>query len=80
MTKNRNMIIKVSNSDYEIIKKFADFNGKSISALMLDAVWEQIEYFEDMKSVAEYEQRKADGTLVTYSLKEVCEELGLDND
>ena len=78
MAKTKNMNIRIADSDYETIKQFADFNGKSISALMLDAIWEQIEHWEDMKAVAEYEQEKANGTLVTYPLKEVMERLGLD--
>jgi len=77
MTKTKNMNIRITAGEYETIKQFADFNGKSMSALMLDAVWEQIEYWEDMKAVAEYEQEKANGTLETRSLKEVMQKLGL---
>lgn len=77
MTKTKNMNIRIAESEYETIRKFADFNGKSISALMLNAIWEQIEYWEDMKAVAEYEQDKADGTLEISSWDEVKERLGL---
>ena len=71
------MNIKLADNEYETIKQFADFNGKSIPALMLDTIWEQIEYWEDMKAIAEYEREKENGTLITYSLEEVMEELGL---
>ena len=72
-----NIQVTVTESDYEAIKQFADFNGKSISALVLDAIWEQIEYWEDLKAIEEYEEEKANGTLVTYSMQEVKERLGL---
>ena len=77
MSKTKNMNIRISESEYETIRQFADFNGKSISALMLDAIWEQIEYWEDMKAVAEYEREKENGTLETSSWEEVKERLGL---
>ena len=75
MTKTKNMNIKIAADEYETIRQFADFNGKSISALILDSIWEQIEYWEDMKTIAEYEQEKANGTLLTRSLKDVMNEL-----
>ena len=77
MTKTKNMNIRIAESEYETIRQFADFNGKSISALMLDSIWEQIEYWEDMKVIAEYEREKEKGTLITYPLEEAMEELGL---
>lgn len=80
MTKAKNMNIRIAENDYEAIKRFADFNGKSISALMLDAIWEQIEYWEDMRAITEYEQEKANGTLVTSSWESVKKELGLDDE
>ena len=80
MTKTKNMNIRIAENEYETIKRFADFNGKSISALMLDAIWEQIEYWEDMKAIAEYEREKADGTLETSSWESVKKELGLDDE
>ena len=80
MSKTKNITIPIPEIEYEAIKQFAEFNGKSISALMLDAIWEQIEDWEDMKAVAEYEQEKANGTLETYPLKEVMEELWLDDE
>jgi len=80
MTKTKNMNIRIAENEYEAIRRFADFNGKSISSLMLDAIWEQIEYWEDMKAIAEYEKEKENGTLITYSLEEVVEELGLSDE
>jgi len=71
LAKTKHMNIRVAESDYEKIKQFADFNGKSISALMLDAIWEQIEHQEDLADIAEYEREKANGTLVTVSWKDL---------
>ena len=71
------MNIRISEEEYENIKNFADFNGKTISALILDSIREQIGYWEDLKDVEEYEREKANGTLVTYSMQEVKERLGL---
>ena len=65
------MNIRVAEHDYQKIKQFADFNGKSISALMLDAIFEQIEYQEDLGDIAEYEKEKANGTLRTVSWQEL---------
>ena len=77
MAKTKNMNIRIEESEYEVIRQFADFNGKSISALILDTIWEQIEYWEDMEAIAEYEREKENGTLETSSWEEVKERLGL---
>ena len=77
LAKTKNMTIQISEDEYNNIKNFADFNGKTISALMLDAIREQMEYWEDLKDIEEYEEEKANGTLVTYSMQEVKERLGL---
>ena len=76
-TKSKNMNIRISEDEYSQIKKFAAFKGKTISALILDAVGEQIALWEDLKDIEEYESEKASGTLVTYSMQEVKERLGL---
>ena len=80
LAKKKNMNIRITENDYNTIKRFADFNGKSISALMLDAIWELIENWEDMGAVAEYEQEKANGTLVTSSWESVKQELGIEDE
>ena len=76
MTKTKNMNIRIDEKEYEVLRTFADFNGKTISALMLDAVREQIEQWEDLKDIEEYEKEKASGTLETYSMQDVKERLG----
>jgi len=77
LAKTKHMNIRISENDYNKIKKFADFNGKSISALMLDSVWERMEYQEDLEDILEYEREKANGTLKTTSWKEIKERLSL---
>ena len=76
-TKTKNMNIRVSEDDYSLIKQLAEFSGKSISALVMDSLMEQIERLEDLKDIEEYEKEKEDGTLITYSMQEVKERLGL---
>jgi len=77
LAKTKHMNIRINENDYNKIKKFAEFNGKSISALMLDAVWERMEYQEDLEDILEYEREKASGTLKTKSWKEIKERLNL---
>ena len=77
VAKTKHMNIRIAENDYNKIKQFAEFNGKSISALMLDAVWEQMEYQEDLRDIEEYEKEKANGTLITHSWEEVRKGAGL---
>ncbi|MCL2051813.1 MAG: DUF1778 domain-containing protein [Lachnospiraceae bacterium] len=77
LAKTKNMNIRINEDEYDNIKRFADFSGKTISALMLDAVREQIDYWEDLKDIEEYEKAKENGTLVTYTMQEAKERLGL---
>ena len=71
------MNIRINENDYNKIKQFADFNGKSVSALMLDSVWEKIEYQEDLEDILEYEREKSNGTLETTSWEEIKKRLSL---
>jgi hypothetical protein len=77
MAKTKHMNIRIAENDYIIIKQFADFNGKSISSLMLDAVWELIEYHDDLCDIEEYEKEKENGTLTTHTWAEVKKSAGL---
>ena len=76
-TKTKQMNVEIPESDYNEIKQFAEQNGKTISALMLDAVWALMEYQEDLKDIEEYREEKANGTLVTYSWAKVKKGAGL---
>ena len=77
VAKTKHMNIRINENDYNKIKQFADFNGKSVSALMLDSVWERMEYQEDLEDVLEYEREKSNGTLETTSWEEIKKQLSL---
>ena len=77
LAKSKHLNIRIAENDYNKIKQFADFNGKSISALMLDSVWERMEYQEDLEDILEYERQKADGTLETTSWEDIRKRLNL---
>lgn len=77
VAKSRHMNICVEESDYNKIKQFADFSGKSIPAMVLDAIWSQIEHHEDLLDIAEYETDISKGTLVTHSWADVKKDAGL---
>jgi len=77
IAKKKHMNIRVAESDYKKIQQYAQFNGKSISALMLDAVWDQITQCEDFCDIKSYEAEKAGGTLATFTWDTVKKEAGL---
>lgn len=68
------MTMRLDNADAQIVRKYAKFEGKSISDFIRDAVFERIEDQEDLSAL-----RKAiaedDG--IRYSQDEVLKELGL---
>ena len=50
---DKNMVVSVSEQEYVTIKEYADFKGETISALLLNAIREQIENWEDIKDAEE---------------------------
>lgn len=62
-TKTRMINIRATDDQYESIKDFARFQGKSVSSLLLDAVWEKIEDYEDIRDaeqiIAAHEETSA---------------------
>lgn len=68
------MTLRVDDDDAKIIRNFAEFEGKSISEFIREAVFEKIEDEADLRDL-----RKAiaedDGTRYTH--EQVLEELGL---
>lgn len=71
MIKAKNMNIRISEKEYEEIKSFADFQGETISELVLNAIRERMELWEDIRDI---EARKDEPTS---TLAEVKERLGL---
>jgi uncharacterized protein (DUF1778 family) len=69
--------IRTSEAEYKEFQKFASFQGKTLSRFALDAMWAQIEDWEDRQAMEEYEKARAEGTLETRSWSEVLEKAGL---
>lgn len=76
MIKSMNMSIEISEPEYRVIKSFADFKGESVSEIVLGAVREQIELWEDFQDIIEYEEEKAQGLVSASSISEVRKRLG----
>ena len=71
--KTKNMNVRVTEKEYEAIKRFASFQGKTISALVLENLLEQIEDYEDVQSAKEILSRNEKKT----SWEDVQKELDL---
>lgn len=69
--------LRLSESEAEIIKAYANMNGMTVSTLLRSSVMERIENEYDLKSYEEaMEDYKKDNT--TFPLEEVIKELGLE--
>ncbi len=68
------MTLRVSDEDAELVRRYAAFEGKSLSDFMRDAIFEKLEDAEDLATLREA-MRNDDGTRYTH--KEVLKELGL---
>lgn len=68
------MTMRLSDSDAQLVRQYAGFEGKSISDFIRDAVFEWIEDQEDI-ALLEKALKEDDGT--RYSHAQVLEELGL---
>jgi RHH-type rel operon transcriptional repressor/antitoxin RelB len=67
------MTMRLDDADAEIVRKYAKFEGKSISDFVRDAVFEKIEDQEDLKTLREAIAHD-DGTRYTH--EQVLKELG----
>ena len=68
------MTLRLDESDATIVRKYAKFEGKTISDFIRDAVFEKIEDQEDLK---ELRAAIASDDSVRYSHAQVLKELGL---
>lgn len=68
------MTMRLDNADAQIVRKYAKFEGKSISDFIRDAVFERI---EDQEDLAALRKAIAEDDGVRYSQAEVLKELGL---
>ena len=69
--------LRVPDEELNIIKRYAEFNNKSLSEIIRTTMLEKIEDEYYLQVFTEYEKEKASGTLKTYSHEEVWKELGL---
>ena len=68
------MTLRLNDSDASIVRKYAQFEGKTISDFIRDAVFEKIEDQEDLETLR---KAIADDDGIRYSQKQVLEELGM---
>jgi predicted DNA-binding protein len=62
---------------YDCMKEFATFKGQTMSEMVADSVWKQIEDWEDLMSIEEYKKDLAAGKVETVSWEEVKRDAGL---
>lgn len=68
------MTLRMDDADAEVVRKYAAFEGVSISDFMRDAVFEKI---EDSQDLADLRAAAAADDGVRFSLSDVKSELGL---
>lgn len=68
------MTMRISDADADIVRKYAQFEGKTISDFIRDAVFEKIEDQEDLETLR---AAIAEDDGVRYTHDQVLKELGL---
>ena len=68
------MTMRLDETDAEVVRKYAEFEGKTISDFVRDAVFEKI---EDQQDLATLHEAVAADTGVRYTHEQVLAELGL---
>ena len=68
------MTMRLDETDAEVVRKYAEFEGKTISDFIRDAVFEKI---EDQQDLATLREAIAVDDGVRYSHEQVLAELGL---
>ncbi len=69
--------ISLSKEEEQLFKNYAEFTGVELSTLFKRALLEKIELGHELKTIAEYEKEKANGTLKLFDVEEVMDELGV---
>lgn len=69
--------VRATEEEKEMIKKYAEFFGMSVSDFVKTSVIERIEDAFDLSEIEAYEKRKEMGETKFYSLDEVKKQLGL---
>ena len=68
------MTMRLDETDAEVVRKYAEFEGKTISDFVRDAVFEKIEDQQDLTTLRE---AVAADTGVRYTHEQVLAQLGL---
>ena len=68
------MTMRLDETDAEVVRKYAEFEGKTISDFIRDAVFEKI---EDQQDLATLREAIAVDDCVRYTHEQVLAELGL---
>lgn len=68
------MTMRLDETDAEVVRKYAEFEGKTISDFVRDAVFEKI---EDQQDLATLREAIATDNGVHYTHEQVLAELGL---
>ena len=68
------MTMRLDETDAEVVRKYAEFEGKTISGFIRDAVFEKI---EDQQDLATLREAIAVDDGVRYTHEQVLAELGL---
>ena len=68
------MTMRLDETDAEIVRKYAEFEGKTISDFVRDAVFEKI---EDQQDLATLREAIAADNSIRYTHKQVLAQLGL---
>jgi len=72
--------LRVSEEEKEVLQRYADFTGVSLSEFIKTRVIESIEDEYDLKMIEEYEKNKKNNKTEVYSLDEVKKLLGIDDE
>ncbi len=65
--------IRVSEKEKKLIAKMAKFKGKSVTEYVKDLICDDLEYFEDIEAIREYEKNKDNAEFIPF--EEVAKEI-----
>lgn len=72
--------LRVSEEEKEVLQRYADFTGVSLSEFIKTRVIESIEDEYDLKMIKAYEEKKLNNEVEFYTLDEVKKLLGIDDE
>ncbi|MDR1068419.1 MAG: DUF6290 family protein [Clostridiales Family XIII bacterium] len=75
VAKTKHINIRTTEQEYRAIQSLANFRGKTISSLIVDALWDQVEDWEDLRAIENYEKCHQDEPTISHDA--LMKELGL---